>query len=218
MDSETSLAIQAIYNEFNKYCSKTTYASLNNTVTSLTNRIVTLESTISTLQTTIQKLNKLTELLDVTVVDIKEGDILQYSNNKWHNIKPSLVITDEVNALSLSALSDVKITTPTNGNLLQYNITDHKWVNVAGTTSDITSYAQIRAFSDYSNYFNTDVDTRLSSSTVFDNKYVAINNGTAIGLTVKYDANTIVLTTKSTGVDITGNLLASGELTAYKIA
>lgn len=207
-----------IINEFNKYTTKVSFSALVNAVNDLTSRILTLESQVNTLQTSLNKLNKLNELIDVVISDINEGDILQYSNNKWHNIKPSLVITDEVNALSLSALSDVKITTPTNGNLLQYNITDHKWVNVAGTTSDITSYAQIRAFSDYSNYFNTDVDTRLSSSTVFDNKYVAINNGTAIGLTVKYDANTVVLTTKSTGVDITGNLLASGELTAYKIA
>ena len=207
-----------IINEFNKYTTKVSFSALVNAVNDLTSRILTLESQVNTLQTSLNKLNKLNELIDVVISDINEGDILQYSNNKWHNIKPSLVITDEVNALSLSALSDVKITTPTNGNLLQYNITDHKWVNVAGTTSDITSYAQIRAFSDYGNYFNTDVDTRLSSSTVFDNKYVAINNGTAIGLTVKYDANTVVLTTKSTGVDITGNLLASGELTAYKIA
>lgn len=207
-----------IINEFNKYTTKISFSALVNTVNDLTSRILTLESQVNTLQTSLNKLNKLNELIDVVISDINEGDILQYSNNKWHNIKPSLVITDEVNALSLSALSDVKITTPTNGNLLQYNITDGKWVNVAGTTSDITSYAQIRAFSDYSNYFNTDVDARLSSSTVFDNKYVAINNGTAIGLTVKYDANTVVLTTKSTGVDITGNLLASGELTAYKIA
>lgn len=207
-----------IINEFNKYTTKVSFSALVNAVNDLTSRILTLESQVNTLQTSLNKLNKLNELIDVVISDINEGDILQYSNNKWHNIKPSLVITDEVNALSLSALSDVKITTPTNGNLLQYNITDGKWVNVAGTTSDITSYAQIRAFSDYSNYFNTDVDTRLSSSTVFDNKYVAINNGTAIGLTVKYDANTVVLTTKSTGVDITGNLLASGEVTAYKIA
>ena len=207
-----------IINEFNKYTTKVSFSALVNAVNDLTSRILTLESQVNTLQTSLNKLNKLNELIDVVISDINEGDILQYSNNKWHNIKPSLVITDEVNALSLSALSDVKITTPTNGNLLQYNITDGKWVNVAGTTSDITSYAQIRAFSDYSNYFNTDVDTRLSSSTVFDNKYVAINNGTAIGLTVKYDANTVVLTTKSTGVNITGNLLASGELTAYKIA
>lgn len=207
-----------IINEFNKYTTKVSFSALVNAVNDLTSRILTLESQVNTLQTSLNKLNKLNELIDVVISDINEGDILQYSNNKWHNIKPSLVITDEVNALSLSALSDVKITTPTNGNLLQYNITDGKWVNVAGTTSDITSYAQIRAFSDYSNYFNTDVDARLSSSTVFDNKYVAINNGTAIGLTVKYDANTVVLTTKSTGVDITGNLLASGELTAYKIA
>ena len=207
-----------IINEFNKYTTKVSFSALVNADNDLTSRILTLESQVNTLQTSLNKLNKLNELIDVVISDINEGDILQYSNNKWHNIKPSLVITDEVNALSLSALSDVKITTPTNGNLLQYNITDHKWVNVAGTTSDITSYAQIRAFSDYGNYFNTDVDTRLSSSTVFDNKYVAINNGTAIGLTVKYDVNTVVLTTKSTGVDITGNLLASGEVTAYKIA
>ena len=207
-----------IINEFNKYTTKVSFSALVNAVNGLTSRILTLESQVNTLQTSLNKLNKLNELIDVVISDINEGDILQYSNNKWHNIKPSLVITDEVNALSLSALSDVKITTPANGNLLQYNITDGKWVNVAGTTSDITSYAQIRAFSDYSNYFNTDVDARLSSSTVFDNKYVAINNGTAIGLTVKYDANTVVLTTKSTGIDITGNLLASGELTAYKIA
>lgn len=207
-----------IINEFNKYTTKVSFSALVNAVNDLTSRILTLESQVNTLQISLNKLNKLNELIDVVISDINEGDILQYSNNKWHNIKPSLVITDEVNDLSLSALSDVKITTPANGHLLQYNITDHKWVNVAGTTSDITSYAQIRAFSDYSNYFNTDVDTRLNSSTVFDNKYVAINNGTAIGLTVKYDANTVVLTTKSTGVDITGNLLASGELTAYKIA
>jgi len=207
-----------IINEFNKYCTKVSYSTLVNTVNSLTSRILTLESQIDTLQSTLNKINKLNELIDVVISDINDGDVLQYSNNKWHNIKPSLVITDETNNLSLSALSDVKITMPiSNGNLLQYNSTDAKWVNVAGTTSDITSYAQIRAFSDYNSYFNTDVDNRLSVSTAFDTKYVSINNGTAIGLTIKYDNNTTVFNTTTTGVNITGNLVASGEVTAYKV-
>ena len=207
-----------IINEFNKYCTKVSFSTLVNTVNLLTNRILTLESQVTALQTSLNKINKLNELIDVVISDINEGDVLQYSNNKWHNIKPSLVITDEVNNLSLSALSDVKITSPVNGHLLQYNITDGKWVNVAGTTSDITSYAQIRAFSDYNTYFGTDVDSRISVSTAFDNKYVAINNGTAIGLTVKYNNSTTVLTTQATGVNILGNLLASGEVTAYTVA
>ena len=108
-----------IINEFNKYTTKVSFSALVNAVNDLTSRILTLESQVNTLQTSLNKLNKLNELIDVVISDINEGDILQYSNNKWHNIKPSLVITDEVNALSLSALSDVKIITPTNGNLLQ---------------------------------------------------------------------------------------------------
>ena len=207
-----------IINEFNKYCTKVSFSTLVNTVNLLTARVLTLESQVTALQTSLNKINKLNELIDVVISDINEGDVLQYSNNKWHNIKPSLVITDETNNLSLSALSDVKITMPiSNGNLLQYNSTDAKWVNVAGTTSDITSYAQIRAFSDYNSYFNTDVDNRLSVSTAFDTKYVSINNGTAIGLTIKYDNNTTVFNTTTTGVNITGNLVASGEVTAYKV-
>ena len=207
-----------IINEFNKYCTKVSFSTLVNTVNLLTARVLTLESQVTALQTSLNKINKLNELIDVVISDINEGDVLQYSNNKWHNIKPSLVITDEVNNLSLSALSDVTINSPANGHLLQYNITDHKWVNVAGTTSDITSYAQIKAFPDYVSSFCTDVDARIAVSTVFDTKYVAINNGTAIGLTVKYDTNTTVLTTNATGVNILGNLLASGEVTAYTVA
>ena len=130
-----------IINEFNKYCTKVSFSTLVNTVNLLTNRILTLESQVTALQTSLNKINKLNELIDVVISDINEGDVLQYSTNKWHNIKPSLVITDEVNNLSLSALSDVAINSPANGHLLQYNITDHKWVNVAGTTSDITTYA-----------------------------------------------------------------------------
>ena len=207
-----------IINEFNKYCTKVSYSALVASVNALTARVLTLESQVIALQTSLNKINKLNELIDVVITDINEGDILQYSNNKWNNIKPSLVITDEVNNLSLRALADVNIGTLANGNLLQYNATDAKWVNVAGTTSDINSYAQIRAFSDYGAYFNSDVDARLNMSTVFDSKYVKINNGTAIGLTIKYNTDTTVLTTSSTGVNIVGNLLASGEVTAYSVA
>lgn len=217
MDSETSLAIQAIYNEFNKYCSKTTYASLNNTVTSLTNRIVTLESTVSILQTTIQKLNKLTELLDVTITDIKEGDVLQYSNNKWVNIKPSLVISDDNNNLALSALSDVSLTQLANGQVLTYNNASGKWTNLVPTgegSTSYTDYSQIQALNNYNSLFTTDVNSILNASTLF----VKSLNGFATNLTIKDSSGNIRFIPTITGVSVTGNVLASGEVTAYTVA
>jgi len=216
MDAETSLAIQAIYNEFNKYCSKTIYAALNNTVTLLTNRVVTLENTVTALQTTVQKLNKLTELLDVTITDIKEGDILQYSNNKWVNIKPSLVISDDTNNLALSALSDVNLTTLSNGQVLTYNTTNSKWTNSTisgeGGTS-YTDYSQVQALANYTSLFTSDVNTILSASTLF----VKSLNGTATNLTIKDSSGNIRFIPTTTGITVTGDTLSTGEITAYTI-
>ena len=73
MDIETTLAIQSVFNELNKYCTKTEYATLKDSVVTLSNKIVTLESQVSALQTGIANINKLIGLLDVNITNVQEG-------------------------------------------------------------------------------------------------------------------------------------------------
>lgn len=216
MDIETTLAIQSVFNELNKYCTKTEYATLKDSVVTLSNKIVTLESQVSALQTGIANINKLIGLLDVNITNVQEGDILQYSNNKWVNVKASSLVTNLSSNITLSSLTDVSITgTPTIGQLLKFNGT--KWANANGDTSNIISYSQIQAFSDYTSLFNSDVTTLISASTAFDSRYLKIINGVATNLTIKDSSNNVRLIPNATGVAITGDLISSGETTAYKI-
>ena len=216
MDIETTLAIQSVFTELNKYCTKTEYATLKDSVVTLSNKIVTLESQVSALQTGIANINKLIGLLDVNITNVQEGDILQYSNNKWVNVKASSLVTNLSSNITLSSLTDVSITgTPTIGQLLKFNGTE--WANVNGDTSNIISYSQIQAFSDYTSLFNSDVTTLISASTAFDSRYLKIINGVATNLTIKDSSNNVRLIPNATGVAITGDLISSGETTAYEI-
>ena len=75
----------------------------------------------------------LATLVDVTLTNLADGQILRYNaqSSHWEN---------ETLTLALSALTDVNLGTPTNGQVLKYNSTSQKWVaaNEAGGIATVT--------------------------------------------------------------------------------
>lgn len=69
----------------------------------------------------------LATLVDVTLTNLADGQILRYNAQSSHWVNETLT-------LALSALTDVNLGTPTNGQVLKYNSTSQKWVaaNEAG--------------------------------------------------------------------------------------
>lgn len=223
MDNETTLAIQSVFNELNKYCTKTEYANLKDSVITLSYELVNLQSQISDLLNNVANINKLAGLLDVNITDIKEGDLLQYSNNKWVNVKASSLITNLSTNITLASLTDVNLTSPTNNQLLKFNGT--KWINGDPTASTISTYSQIQALTGYATNLQSDINTyRATLESTLDNKYLPKVNGIATNLIVKNlivkDATgvTTILTNDGTGINVTGNIKATGEITAFKIS
>lgn len=75
----------------------------------------------------------LATLVDVTLTNLADGQILRYNaqSSHWEN---------ETITLALSALTDVNVGTPTDGQVLKYNSATQKWVaaNDAGGIASVT--------------------------------------------------------------------------------
>lgn len=119
-------------------------------VKELEQKVDTLSSLVTSLQDKVNRTNTLSGLLDVQITDLTFEDLLQYSSDgKWHNIKvSSLDIVDDrpiQGASALSNLSDVSISSPSNGQALVYSSSSKKWSNVTletggGGSVDLSDY------------------------------------------------------------------------------
>lgn len=121
-------------------------------VKELEQKVDTLSSLVTSLQDKVNRTNTLSGLLDVQITDLTFEDLLQYSSDgKWHNIKvSSLDIVDDrpiQGAAALSDLSDVSISSPSNGQALVYSSSSKKWSNVTletggggGGSIDLSDY------------------------------------------------------------------------------
>lgn len=118
-------------------------------VKELEQKVDTLSSLVTSLQDKVNRTNTLSGLLDVQITDLTFEDLLQYSSDgKWRNIKvSSLGIVDDrpiQSAAALSDLSDVSISSPSNGQALVYSSSSKKWSNVTLETGgggvDLSGY------------------------------------------------------------------------------
>ena len=75
---------------------------------------------------------KLNTIQDVNTTGAKNGQVLTYNGNFW---EAQDAATGSEAETELSKLTDVTITSPANGNTLQYQ--DGKWINAATSASDL---------------------------------------------------------------------------------
>lgn len=204
-------AIQQLSNRFNNYATLSSLYDTNSTLTANSTTITKLSSDIATLQTSIGLVNKLSKLLDTNIKNLSKDDLLQFDGDRWTNIKPSkLGITGENGVTSLEQLQDVYISNKSNGQALVWSNADGKWINSTVSGSG-------------SNYFDaTKMWEELSkNSTNQINPSHITGSLTLSGLTVNGSTilknNTTQISVTTTQVSVNGNMIATGELTAYSI-
>lgn len=137
-----------------------TLEELEALVKQLQTEVNTLKDSVATLTNQVSK-EFLQKLQDVQINDqlspLTFGDILQYgSDGKWHNVQPSTLKINnesETGVEKLSALSDVFIVNPTEGQILMYDGVTGKWNN-----EDIPKHEQVNL----SNYL-----TKIEASDIY---------------------------------------------------
>ena len=123
-------------------------------------------------------------------------------------------------------LNDVRITgTPSNGQGLVYDSSISMWTNKEVQTSGGTaSSVQWSAILNKPSAFPTTWDLISGTTpTIFDSRYVLKAGDTVTGLVtfnagITVNNGATVFKVESTGVNVTGNIKSTGEITAYKVS
>lgn len=149
--------IVSLQTALNEYATTDDLSAITDDIKELQTNSTTVQTSVAALETKMKKINHLENLLDVSIYNITEDDLLQYgSDGKWHNINPGkLGIANENGTstiTSLGSLTDVQINDVENNQVLIYNSVDGKWTN--GTIDleqepvDLSAYLTKRAAED----------------------------------------------------------------------
>lgn len=182
--------------DLKEYATQDNLSAITKEIKTLQDNNNTIQNTVSTLDTYVKKINHLNKLLDVSLYNVTENDLLQYSSDgKWHNVNPNkLGITSEESASTVSSLndlSDVLLGDVENGDVLVYNSIENKWTNGKTSSSDPT---------DLSNYLTKDA----ANSTYFKIQGGEIQGNVTIKKSLLVYEN----------IDANGNIYADGSITA----
>lgn len=141
-------AITTLNNTVANYATTDDLNTLATQVNTLLVNNVILQESVAALDTSVKKIDNLSTLIDVDITNITENDILQFSSRgKWQNVQPTelkgVQVDSPAGASSLDGLSDVLLTTPTNGQFLVYDSALSGWTNKTvetGGTGDLSNY------------------------------------------------------------------------------
>lgn len=142
-------AITTLNNTITNYATTDDLNALATQVNTLLVNNVILQESVAALDTSVKKIDNISTLLDVDITNITENDILQFSSRgKWQNIQPTelkgIQVDSPTGASSLDGLSDVLLTTPTNGQFLVYDSALSGWTNktveICSGTGDLSNY------------------------------------------------------------------------------
>lgn len=186
VDENTS-AITILSDAMKNYVTTDDLTAISKSVNALQNDNTTLQNDVAALQDSVKKINFLSKLMDVSIMNLTEGDLLQYGHDgHWYNIQPSalgIVTAAGGGSSTLQGLSDVLVVGPTDGQVLTYDSSLSKWKN-----------ADIKISEDNTKYLTEDAADKL---------YLKITGGEIDWLTVNG------FTT------INDNLLVKGGITMY---
>lgn len=128
-------AITSINNTLSNYATTDDLESISEQINVLIDNNSTLQNAVATLDTSVKKIDHLNSLNDVKIGGnhaLTENDVLLYGNDgKWHNVQISSIVkqNDQTADIKLSALTDVLISSPTDGQSLVYDGASNRWMN-----------------------------------------------------------------------------------------
>ena len=177
----------------NQYATNDAVTAISNSVNEIIQDNNQIHADVATLSNAISKIDFLSKLNDIKIINPTQGDVLQYdaTMGRWCNVQTVISTSggSTGGATYLRDLHDVQISSLADGHCLVYNTSIGKWINDTVATGGSGT-------TDLSNYL---------TKTAADATYLKLTGGTITGqLTVKQ------LTT------LEDNLVVNGGITFYK--
>lgn len=184
-------AITSLTSNLSDYATEDDLNALTLQIRAINQNISLLSTDLNVLHESVKRVDNLNGLLDVSLNNLTEGDILRYGGNGlWYNTAANIDGSTSTGGVSkLSQLSDVLLLGVSDGQGLVYSSASGKWVN-----KTVSSGSNGTNMSNY--YTKSETNDLL-------NKYLPLAGGTVEWLNVNG------LTT------INDNLLVKGGITMY---
>ena len=140
-------AITTLNNTISNYATTDDLNAIATNLNILQQRNVLIQNDLNALKDAVDNSDHLHKLIDVDLINpLTEGDILCYGDTgKWHNIPSKQIISNESgssgNVTKLNDLSDVQLTSLSDGHGLIYSAAIGKWTNdkISDNTSSSVS-------------------------------------------------------------------------------
>lgn len=191
---QNTAALVTLNDTISSYATTDDLTAISDEITTLQNDHKVLQNAVTSLFNKVNNTHHLASLLDIELHDLTVNDVLQYdADGKWKNINIKTILPEVKQPdISLSDLSDVKLSNINAGNHLIYSAELGKWTNSMDTDSDDPE--------DLSNYL-----TKTEAAKI----YFPFTGGTITGPTTVLGATTI-----KNYLHATGNITSEAAVTA----
>lgn len=191
---QNTATLVTLNNTILSYVTTDDLTAISNEIAILQNDSKVLQNAVATLSNKVNNTHHLASLLDIELNDLTVNDVLQYdTDGKWKNINIKTILPEvSPPTISLSDLSDVKLSNINTGNHLIYSAELGKWTNSMDADSDDPT--------DLSNYL-----TKAEAAKI----YFPFTGGTITGPTTVLGATTI-----KNYLHATGNITSEAAVTA----
>ena len=208
-------AIQQLVDRFNSYATLSNLNTLQSTVTSNSTNISSLQEQVANLQTSIGLINKVSKLIDTNIQNPTKNDLLQWDGDRWTNIQPSKIGisgSGSSGVSTLSGLTDVTISSLSDGQALVWSNTLNKWTNKIMQTGGGSTPSTGISMSDVWSALSASTSEQINPSHITGS--LTLSGLSVNGSTTLTNGNT-QLSVTSSNVTVNGNLLGKSEITAY---
>lgn len=221
--TQLQASTKSISDSLSNYATSTQLNSIGNSVSSNATAITNLNTAVNKLNASIGLVNKISKLIDVNIVDLEKDDILQYDGDRWTNVHPNNIIPEQT--VTLADLADVQINSDkANNHGIVWDNTLSKWTNKPVITQDSGGAIQIDMSEVWSSLSAVDSSKKIDIShcdwAINKNGGTGYNLKLEQGITVTGGANIsnsgVSLNVGVSNVSVDGNIVSSGEITAYQ--
>lgn len=200
-------AIQQIVDRFNNYVTLNNFQTTSTSLSTIQASLSTIQTQVASIQTSIGLVNKISKLIDVNITDsLTKNDLLQWDGDRWTNISPSKIGITGSSSGTLESLSDVSISNKSNGQALIWSNVLGKWTN--GSTSSSSGLDIATMWEELGNATANQINPSHITG------ILSLSGLTVNGSTQLINGNTR-LNVNTANVSINGNLIGTGEITAY---
>ena len=192
-------SIQQIVDRFNNYVTLNSFQTTS-----------TIQAQVASIQTSIGLVNKISKLIDVNITSsLTKDDLLQWDGDRWTNISPSKIgISGGSGSGTLEGLSDVSISNKSNGQALVWSNSLGKWTNGTVTSSTTGGFDAEAMWEELAKSTAHQINPSHITGTL------TLSGLTVNGLT-QLKNGTTQLNVNLSSVNVNGNIISTGEMTAY---